>query len=551
MVSINHPSASQAPSAPLDASTRFPSPAPQPVTPRPASTTLVLRDNPAGHLEVLMLRRQADAKFMPGHYVFPGGAVDTADASDTEWSRADEPAAVAQARLGLPDGGHGHALAALRECAEECSLWLGAPAGQAQADALPRRWHVSALHPWAHWVSPRGLHQRFDTRFFVVAAPADQQPVCDDREIDALEWVRPEHALSEGRLLLAFVTQRMLASLAPYANVAKVLEQARQRQVLEVVHPRLSTDAAGQREVIHPGHPAYAEVARLDPHGSGQARCGIVAGEPVRLGQAVWRVTAPNPGRMSGPGTNTYLLGRGGQWLVLDPGPADDTHITRLMALTEGRIAAVLVTHTHLDHSPGATRLAALAGAPLVGLPPPPGPRQDAGFAPQVQPADGQVIDMAGVQLQAIHTPGHASNHVCWWLAEEALLFTGDHLMQGSTVVIDPPDGDMAVYLHSLRSLPERLPGMAWLAPGHGFMMAHPQRAIAHLLKHRQAREDKLVGALQRLGMATLPALLDVVYDDVASVLRPAAERSLLAHLIKLQGEGRAVERALGWMMVG
>lgn len=553
MAPIHQPPASPEPSAALDACTPFPSPAPQPVSPRPASTTLVLRDNPAGHLEVLMLRRQAGAKFMPGHYVFPGGTVDAADAADAAWAHADEAAAVAEARLCLPEGGRGYALAALRECAEECGLWLGAPAGQgggAQAQTGAPRWHVSALHPWAHWVSPRGLPQRFDTRFFVVAAPPDQQAVCDDREIDALEWIRPELALSEGRLLLAFVTQRMLASLAPYANVAAVLAQAQQRHTLEVVHPRLSRNAAGEREVIHPGHPAYAEVARLDPNGSGQARSGIVAGAPVRIGQAVWRVTAPNPGRMSGPGTNTYLLGRGGQWLVLDPGPADEAHLSRLMALTQGCIQAVVVTHTHLDHSPGATPLAALTGAPLVGLLPPPGPRQDGGFAPQVQPTDGQVIDLAGVQLQAIHTPGHASNHVCWWLAEEALLFTGDHLMQGSTVVIDPPDGDMAVYMQSLRGLPERLPGMAWLAPGHGFMMAHPQRAIAHLLRHRQAREDKLVAALQRLGAATLPALLDAVYDDVASVLRPAAERSLLAHLLKLRGEGRAAEQARGWGVV-
>jgi len=529
----------------LDAAQAFPTLAAEPVAPRPASTTLVLRDSAEGHLEVLMLRRQANASFMPGHYVFPGGGVDAADASPAEWAQADEPAAVAEARLGLPPGGCGHALAALRECAEECGLRLGATVGSGQV-----RWAVSALFPWAHWVSPRGLPQRYDTRFFVVAAPPDQQPVCDDREVDALAWVRPELALREGRLLMAFVTRRMLATLAPFANVAAALAHTRQPQALEVVHPRLSQDAGGQREVIHPGHPAYAEVARLDPNGGGHTRCGIVAGEPVRIGQAVWRVTAPNPGRMSGPGTNTYLLGRGGQWLVLDPGPADEAHLSRLMALTQGRVQAVLVTHTHLDHSPGATPLAALTGAPLVGLPPPPGPRQDGGFAPQVQPTDGQVIDLAGVQLEAIHTPGHASNHVCWWLAEEALLFTGDHLMQGSTVVIDPPDGDMAVYMQSLRGLPERLPGMAWLAPGHGFMMAHPQRAIAHLLRHRQAREDKLVAALQRLGSATLPALLDAVYDDVASVLRQAAERSLLAHLLKLQGEGRAGEQAQAWGLV-
>lgn len=526
----------------LDATQGFPAPVPAAAVPRPASTTLVLRDGPDGHLEVLLLRRHAKASFMPGHYVFPGGIVDPEDSDPATWAHSDETAAAAAARLGLPAGQAGHAIAALRECHEECGLWLGA----AQPDG---RWHVSALWPWAHWVSPRGLPQRYDTRFFIVAAPASQVPQHDAREMDASCWVRPDLALQQRELPLAFVTRRMLGSLAPFDTVAAALAQASQGHPLEVVHPRRALDAEGATQLLHPGHPAYAEVERLDPNGGGRARAAIVAGEPVRIGEAVWRVTAPNPGRMTGPGTNSYLLGRDGGWVVIDPGPLDEAHVDTLMTLTGGRVQAVLVTHTHVDHSPAAARLAALTGAPRVGLPPPRHGRQDATFVPQTVPADGQCFDWAGLRLEAVLTPGHASNHVCWWLAEEALLFTGDHLMQGSTVVIDPPDGDMAVYLDSLRRLPGRLLSLAWLAPGHGFLVGHPQRAIAHLLRHRQAREDKVLAALATGEPRSLERLLPRVYDDVAAALGPVAERSMLAHLLKLQCEGTVDETPAGWVL--
>lgn len=539
------PGAPTPPSMPwLDATQPFPIEAPAPAQPRAASTTLVLRDGPAGHLEVLLLRRHAKASFMPGHYVFPGGMVDPEDAGADVLHGCDELPAQAEARLMLPPGGIGHAIAALRETHEECGVWLGPGDDAGPAGG---RWHVSALHPWAHWVTPRGMAQRFDTRFFVAVLPPGQTPQHDARETDALQWLAPAQARPSDDLPLAFVTQRMLQSLRPFRNVAEVIAAARQRPLLEVVHPRQCVDVRGARQLIDPGHFAYAEVARLDPHGAGTVRAAIVPGEPVRLAPAVWRVTAPNAGRMSGPGTNSYLLGRDGSWVVIDPGPLEDGHLDTLLQLTQGQIRAVLVTHTHPDHSPAACRLAALTGAPCVGLAPPAHGRQDRSFVPTMEPADGQVLTWSGVQLQAVHTPGHASNHVCWWLAEEALLFTGDHLMQGSTVVIDPPDGDMAVYLDSLRRLPQRLPEMAWLAPGHGFLMAHPQRAIAHLLRHRQAREDKVLVALRVGEPMPLSRLLAQVYDDVDPALITVAERSLLAHLEKLRGEGRAQCSEAGW----
>jgi glyoxylase-like metal-dependent hydrolase (beta-lactamase superfamily II) len=299
--------------------------------------------------------------------------------------------------------------------------------------------------------------------------------------------------------------------------------------------------------VLLPGDPAYAEVQRLDPKGTASATAAIVTGVPVRLGEAVWRLTAPNAGRMTGPGTNTYLVGRGGRHVVIDPGPVIESHIEAILQATGGQVDAVLVTHTHPDHSPAAARVAALTGAPCIGLAPPPHGRQDHGFAPTREPADGEVFEWAGCRLQAVHTPGHASNHVCWWLEQDGLLFTGDHLMQGSTVVIDPPDGDMAVYLRSLRMLPQRLPGLAWLAPGHGFLIAQPEQAIERLVQHRLAREDKLRRALQAAQPASLDELLGRVYDDVPPALHPVARRSLWAHLLKLVADGEVNEVEGHW----
>ncbi|MFM2066856.1 MAG: hypothetical protein RLZZ584_1765 [Pseudomonadota bacterium] len=551
-----------------------------PAVPRPAATTIVLRDQ-AGRLEVLMLLRSAQASFMPATHVFPGGTLDRADAA--QLAAADEPTERIGARLLLGDLPPGLAVAALRECFEECGVWLGAPApagdpaglaawqarlhdararlraGTADLATLARELGLplasSALRPWSHWVTPLGLPKRFDTRFFVVAMPAGQTPVVDAEETTALAWWHPAQALQRhraGEFDLAFATRTTLEELAQHTDVAGVLGAAARIQAIAPRHPRVSRTHAGQRQVLLPEHPAYAEVCRLDPLGHGRAHSSLAAGEPVEIAPGVLRLTAPNPGRMTGPGTNTYVLDTGdGGAVVIDPGPALPAHADAIRAACAGRtLRAVLVTHTHIDHSPGAALLD--AGAARIGLAPPAHGRQDAGFAPDRQPVDGELLRWGELSLQALHTPGHASNHVCWWLAREALLFTGDHLMQGSTVVIDPPDGDMAVYLAQLRSLPDRLPGLAWLAPGHGFLMDRPAERITRLLAHRAAREHKVLRALGAVGGAaaaggtgaavarSIDELLALVYDDVPAHMHPVAARSLLAHLLKLAQEGRA-----------
>jgi glyoxylase-like metal-dependent hydrolase (beta-lactamase superfamily II) len=270
----------------------------------------------------------------------------------------------------------------------------------------------------------------------------------------------------------------------------------------------------------------------------------------IRLTARVWRVTASNAGAMTGPGTNSYVVGAGNDCAIIDPGPADDRHLHALLAAAPGLIRYILVTHTHRDHSPGALALKSATGALLLGRTTPHRHWQDPTFAPDRELHHDDRLTVAdGSTLRIIHTPGHASNHLCFLLEEERLLFTGDHIIQGSTVVIDPPDGDMAAYLASLeRLLHERL---ASLAPGHGTLITDPEAAIRALIQHRLRREAKVLASLPPRRADDLTTLVRRVYDDVAPQLHPLAERSLLAHLLKLQAEGRARRVADSWIAAG
>ena len=256
-------------------------------------------------------------------------------------------------------------------------------------------------------------------------------------------------------------------------------------------------------------------------------------GGPVALSSRVVRVTAPNPGLMTGPGTNSYLVGTD-ELVVVDPGPDDAGHLERLAELGAGRIRRVVVTHTHRDHAPGAAGLAARTGAEVAGF----GPGE--AFTPDRVVGEGSVVPVEGATLLALHTPGHASDHLCWLLQEEGLLFSGDHVMEGSTVVIAPPDGDMARYLDSLRRLLGLEPPLRAIAPGHGSLIVDPAAAVRAVVDHRLAREASVGTALRAVGRATVDELLPTVYADVADELLPVARMSLWAHLRKLADEGRA-----------
>jgi glyoxylase-like metal-dependent hydrolase (beta-lactamase superfamily II) len=258
-------------------------------------------------------------------------------------------------------------------------------------------------------------------------------------------------------------------------------------------------------------------------------------GIPQRLDGEVTRIVAPNAGVMTGPGTNTYLVGTR-ELAVVDPGPDDESHVQAILNAGAGRIRWILCTHTHSDHAPAAARLKALSGAQIAAMSAPL-TDHDVRLDPDRALAPDDLIHVDGLALRAVHTPGHASNHVCFLLSSNGMLFTGDHIMQGSTVVIWPPDGNMRAYLQSLRRLLEV--DMRVLAPGHGYLIDSPHAEVERLIQHRLRREDKVRQAvLQAAEPATIGMLLPRTYDDVPKALHKMAALSLQAHLEKLVEDG-------------
>jgi glyoxylase-like metal-dependent hydrolase (beta-lactamase superfamily II)/8-oxo-dGTP pyrophosphatase MutT (NUDIX family) len=532
---------------------------------RLAASLVVLRERPSG-MEVLLLRRAVRANdFSSDAYVFPGGVVDANDrAGHSACIGMDD--ATASERLKLLDGGLDYYVAAMRECFEETGVLFacdenGAPLDalrlnevRAQREALhdgqidiaslcrsfgirlmPRR-----LHYLSHWVTPLALAKRFDTRFFLAALPEAQQVEVDHVETAAHRWMRPQYALAHAdQLRLLPPTRKLLQWLARMESVDLAMAAAGALADVPRIQPRLANGKRG-RWPIAPDEPAWAELTLTDPDERGVGSYDIAPGRVVALMPGVLRLTAPNPGMMTGPGTNTYLVGGGPHngWAVIDPGPDDPAHIDAIMRAAPGEIRQILVTHTHRDHSPGAALLKARTGARTYGMTARHDVGQDTAFSPDVELADGDAVSLPdGRVLRAIHTPGHASNHVCYGLEDEKLVFTGDHVMQGSTVVINPPDGHMATYLASLEKLAALEP--AWLAPGHGFVMDRPVQRIAQLITHRLAREARVLDALTQAGPATLDALTPIVYADVPAARHAVARRSLQAHLDKLAEDGR------------
>jgi glyoxylase-like metal-dependent hydrolase (beta-lactamase superfamily II) len=261
----------------------------------------------------------------------------------------------------------------------------------------------------------------------------------------------------------------------------------------------------------------------------------LTPGVACALGPLVRRIVAPNPGLMTGPGTNTYLVGID-EIAVIDPGPDEASHLDAIAACGGDRIRWILLTHTHPDHAPGAVGLKERTGAQVLAF-----GATDTSQPGVVEPdtAIGEGFDLEATEfrLTALHTPGHASDHLCYLLERSRLLFSGDHVMQGSTVVIRPPDGDMAIYLESLR----RLLGLRVraIAPGHGHVIEDPIATVEGYLSHRSAREAAIVRALAA-GDRSVDEIVRRVYVDVAEELHPVARHSVYAHLLKLADEGRA-----------
>jgi glyoxylase-like metal-dependent hydrolase (beta-lactamase superfamily II)/8-oxo-dGTP pyrophosphatase MutT (NUDIX family) len=540
-------------------------------TPRPAATLLLLRPSALGP-EVLMLQRTQSAAFLGGAYVFPGGSLDPQDSDPRLLKRVlGRTGEAADARLHVSSGGLAYYVAAIRECFEEAGVLLAKESNggfvKAERAASLMRYRdrpfdefleqedlyipADALAYYGHWITAPGRSRRFDTRFFVALAPEGQEGSHDANETVHHMWIRPGDALergARGEIELVFATQHSLKDLGRFAHPAAAFEHAASLPEIDTNRACRAQGKEGERIFRH-ADPQYFEIHWSDPDETGQSTYDLSPGVPKRLDRFVTRLTAPNPGAMTGPGTNTYIVGEG-DLAVIDPGPALSSHIDNILENAKGRLRWILCTHTHMDHSPAAAALKAATGAQLLGRPAPAG--QDETFKPDSVLGNGERIRIgeagSGVTLRAIHTPGHASNHLCYLLEETRMLFTGDHVMQGSTVVINPPDGEMRAYLASLESLLAE--DIAIIAPGHGYLVGAPHKELRRLIAHRLARESKLKTVMEQIGPAPLERLLPLVYDDVPERMHRWAARSLTAHLDKLVAEGAARADRAGYTLV-
>lgn len=287
----------------------------------------------------------------------------------------------------------------------------------------------------------------------------------------------------------------------------------------------------------------------------------VVYGEPEEVVPGVRRVTCRNPSAMTFGGTQSYLVGTG-EVALIDPGPDDREHLAAIAAALgpNERIAHIVVTHSHVDHSPGARAVAAGTGAPVHGFGPHGtglsetmqrlkcdgvnlggGEGGDGGFAPDHAMADGDTLAGSDWALTALHTPGHLSNHISLVLDGTGVVLTGDTVMGWATTLVSPPEGDMAAFMATLRRLSERRQDRLFL-PGHGHPVRDPQAMLAFQIAHRQSRMDQILATLAA-GPADAAALVRAIYTDVDPRLLPAARRNVLATLIGLMDEGRVVTR--------
>jgi glyoxylase-like metal-dependent hydrolase (beta-lactamase superfamily II)/8-oxo-dGTP pyrophosphatase MutT (NUDIX family) len=463
-----------------------------------------------------MLRRPASMRAFGGFHVFPGGALDPGDYGPAAFAVSALSEEEAAARLGDAAGDHpalGFFVCALRELFEEVGVLLardsagpvtldGAALRRARqeladgksfaevVDGLGLRLATDLLRFHTRWTAPAILPVRFDVRVFVAEASGELDP--DHGEVEQLDWYTPSSAmaLSEaGAIMLAPPTVATLSSLARYAGAA------------EMISGELATS----------GPP---EIERLSP---------LVA-----------RIVAPNASFMTGPGTNTYLVGSpaSGEMIVIDPGSMEKEHLDAIAAA--GEVKTIVITHGHPDHFGGVIELAETTKSQIVMS----GASGRASFFGDLVRTveDGDVVASKEVELKVIATPGHASDHICLWLEEERALFSGDLVLGEGTTVISPPDGDLTDYLASL----ERVKGLnpRRLYPGHFPPRDDAVEWIDYYVNHRHQRETQILDALKR-GATTVSEIVSEVYASYPEALHPIAERTVLAHLMKLEHENR------------
>ena len=541
----------------------------EPVALRNAATVLLLRDGAQG-IEVLMTRRSMTASFAPGAYVFPGGGIDAADSA----AHSQSTRRSTQSDLHLTQ-----AIAAIRESFEELGVLLakhadGSHVNTADIAALDRKAPFAEqckarsltlagadVYVLAHWVTDRDLPRRFDVPFLVARMPEGQEPVADESEQFEPEWIRPADALARhaaDKFFIIFPTIRTLERLHHYATVEAVLNACASEKPLWTSCPRAGFLHGKEARYMEHESPC-GELELTSPDGQIVHHLDWQTDAPVKLLKNVMRLTAPNPGVMTGPGTNSYLVGDADSgYIAIDPGPADADHLQRLYCAAGGDIRSIVCTHSHPDHSPGALPLQAMCIAngkakPLiVGLPSAPTSRADSTFTPDKTLLNNELLAPVFIGLEAhlipkndqnrhtlkvLYTPGHAANHLCLVLLEDGLLFSGDHVLNGSTTVINPPDGNMNAYLDSLDLLSAACDehSIDFILPAHGYVIGQAKTAIAQLKAHRLKREAKIIKVMQALPDGSLDDWVTLAYDDVDERIWPVAKRSLLAHVEKIQ----------------
>ena len=535
-------------------------PARIPSKPLPAATVLLLRDTHDG-IEVLMTRRSLQASFAPGAYVFPGGGIDAEDSSCHH---------LAHRRPTQDEKRLTQAIAAIRESFEELGILLakesdGKPVSSQTHSLLSRSENFAAqclshgltlsaneVYVLAHWVTDRDLPRRFDVPFLVARMPEEQVPVADEKEQFEPVWVSPSLALTRhaaGDFFIIFPTIRTLEKLQGYTTVDSVLAACANEQPWFHSCPRAGL-LQGKDARFMEHEPPFGELALTCPDGQIVHHLDWQSDTAVSLLSHVRRLTAPNPSMMTGPGTNSYLIGDiHSGYVVVDPGPPDAEHVERLWQSCSGDIRAIICTHSHPDHSPAAWLLKNKCAenglaVQVMGLPSSAHARQHSEFEPDKVLQDGEKFVLNSQSelhtLQVIHTPGHAANHLCLILQEDGLLISGDHVLNGSTPVVDPPDGHMGDYLASLDKLVEACQQwhVQFILPAHGYVLGNlwnePYSAtdcIKRLKAHRLKREDKVRRAMQALPQGSLQDWLPLAYDDVPEALWPVAMRSLQAHV--------------------
>jgi glyoxylase-like metal-dependent hydrolase (beta-lactamase superfamily II)/8-oxo-dGTP pyrophosphatase MutT (NUDIX family) len=455
---------------------------------RPAATVVVARPGSDG-VEVLVVRRGPANRFGPGFVVFPGGVVEPSDRD------------LAVRLFGR--GGEEARACAVRELFEETGLLLTGHGFRVRPVPRPALGEVDFPPPTpaglveiARWVAPEDLPVRFDTLFFAVAASRGIEPSPDGVEADRAWWARPADVLAD-----------RADDPLMWPTVATLEALSECRSVEDVLALRIS-QAPRPSSVPPPPGPG-------SPGGAG-------SGKPV----SIVRVLAPNPGPFTLEGTNTWIVGRNPS-VVIDPGPDDPRHIEGVLA-DASPIGAILLTHHHPDHAPGAGRLLTASGAPVFA------------YHPSVRQrplAHGQLIEVGAIRMVTAHTPGHTPDHVAFFIPGEGALFTGDVVLGRGTSVIDPPEGDMTAYLRSLRELRELAPRRIY--PGHGPVVFDAMAKLDEYLSHRAHRGEQILAALAD-GKRTPAEMVPGIYgNEVPESMFSVAARSVLAHLIQLERQGR------------